>query len=93
MKELGEEAWELLASAFRSNSNVVIRKTRIRRQELAEKRKESIMRIWDATTTSFQVSRLEFKSDAVYLAVKIQQNTHGLVLINWKIWPYLIALA
>ena len=69
-EELGEEAWELLASAFRSNSNVVIRKTRIRRRELAEKRKESIMRIWDATTTSFRVSyfMLEFKS-AVYLAV------------------------
>ena len=53
--KLGEEAWEKLAAAVRSNPNVVMRNTCMGREELAEERRESIMGIWDATTTSFLV--------------------------------------
>ena len=52
----GGEFWQELAAAFHSNPNVVIRTTRITKQELAKGPSDTIMTIWDATTARFLVS-------------------------------------
>ena len=50
IRKLREEAWEELAAVFRGNPNVVIRETHIAKEELTEERRDTIMRIWDAST-------------------------------------------
>ena len=55
-EKLGDEGWQVVAEAFRGNTNVVTRETCINKGELAkDKRREINMDVWDATTDRFGV--------------------------------------
>ena len=50
---LSEKSWQVVAAAFQGN--LVVGTAFIARQELAEARRETILRIWDATSNMFAI--------------------------------------
>ena len=50
---LSEKSWQVVVAAFQSN--LVVGTAFIARQELAEARRETILRIWDATSNMFAI--------------------------------------